>query len=244
MDDDILSTGELAERPRFRGGHRPAEESPAEPDVLLDVPQLQVEEIILDVEELRAHVSVQADVLNLLRLSIGADVEAGDVHLEIKGVDAQAVLKVRLDKVAEIINRVLTTIDRNPEILEYVVLPPAAATGQMARTAGRTVDEVASTVGSAAPDLDRAEITGEPVERGATTKKQTVAKAPRRESESAGAEEGTPRGPVRESESAGDEERTPRGPRRESESAGAKKLAARRPLHRRKQERSTEEPPP
>lgn len=81
----------------------------AEPDVLLDIPQLRVEEIILEVEDLRAPVSVQADVLNLLRLSIGADVELGGVHLEIKGVEAQA----RLEKVAEIINRVLSTIDRN-----------------------------------------------------------------------------------------------------------------------------------
>ena len=36
---------------------------------------------------------------------------------DIKGVEAQALLKVRLDKVAEIINRVWATIDRNPEIV-------------------------------------------------------------------------------------------------------------------------------
>jgi hypothetical protein len=65
------------------------------PDVLLDVPQLRVEEIILEVEDLRAHVSVKADALNLLRLSVGADGQLGGVHLEIKGVEAQALLKVR-----------------------------------------------------------------------------------------------------------------------------------------------------
>jgi hypothetical protein len=88
----------------YTGRHDRGKES-AEPNVLLDVPQLRVEEIILEVEDLRAHVSVQADVLNLLRLSVGADVQLGGVHLEIKGVEAQALLKVRLDKVAEIINR-------------------------------------------------------------------------------------------------------------------------------------------
>jgi hypothetical protein len=62
----------------------PGGESSLEPDVLLDVPQLRVEEIILEVEDLRAHVSVQAEVLNLLRLSVGADVQLGGVHLEIK----------------------------------------------------------------------------------------------------------------------------------------------------------------
>src|SRR5215203_5948063 len=68
MDDESLSTAELAERQgstvRYGRGGEPS----AEPDVLLDVPQLRVEEIILEVEDLRAHVSVQAEVLNLLRL--------------------------------------------------------------------------------------------------------------------------------------------------------------------------------
>jgi hypothetical protein len=36
-------------------------------------------------------------------------------------VDAQALLKIRLDKVAEIIKRALTTIDRNPEIVDQIV---------------------------------------------------------------------------------------------------------------------------
>ncbi|MFZ4302754.1 hypothetical protein ACOZE3_33200 [Streptomyces cinereoruber] len=89
----------------------------AEPDVFLDVPLLKVDEIDLDVENLRAHVSLQAEVLDLLKLNVGADVVLGRVHLGISGVEAQAQLRVRLDNVARIINRVLTTLDRNPEML-------------------------------------------------------------------------------------------------------------------------------
>jgi hypothetical protein len=74
MEDETLSTAELAERKGYAGRHGRGGEPPAEPDVLLDVPQLRVKEIILEVEDLRAHVSVQADVLNLLKLSVGADV--------------------------------------------------------------------------------------------------------------------------------------------------------------------------
>jgi hypothetical protein len=85
MDDETLRTAELAERPGYSGRHGRGREPWAEPDVLLDVPQLRVEEIILEVEDLRAHVSVQADVLNLLRLSVGADVQLGGVHLDING---------------------------------------------------------------------------------------------------------------------------------------------------------------
>ena len=195
MEDETLSTGELAERQGYTGRHGRGGEPSAEPDVLLDVPQLRVEEIILEVEDLRAHVSVQADVLNLLRLSVGADVQLGGVHLEIKGVEAQALLKVRLDKVAEIINRVLSTIDRNPEIVDQIVGPLGAAASELEGTVGRSVDEVAGAVGSAAPDLDRsvAEMIGEPAEGGAIAEEPAVAE-PQHEDEAAGGDEGMPQG--------------------------------------------------
>ena len=195
MEDETLSTGESAERQGYSGRHGRRVEPSAEPDVLLDVPQLRVEEIILEVEDLRAHVSVQADVLNLLRLSVGADVQLGGVHLEIKGVEAQALLKVRLDKVAEIINRVLATIDRNPEIVDQIVGPLGAAAGELEGTVGRSVDEVAGTVGSATPDLDRsvAEMIGEPAESGAIADEPAVVE-PQHEAEAAAPNEGAPRG--------------------------------------------------
>jgi hypothetical protein len=151
MEDDTLSTGELAGRQGYTGRHGRI----GEPDVLLDVPQLSVEEILLEVEELRAHVLAEASVLNLLRLSIGADVQLAGVHLDIKGVEAQALLKVRLDTIAEIINRLLSTIDRNPEIVAQIFSPVGAAASELTRTAGRSVDEVAGAVGSAVPDLSR-----------------------------------------------------------------------------------------
>jgi len=131
MQDDASRAGDLTE-PEDYTGNRQAGGSSTEPDVLLDVPQLRVEEITLDVEDLHAHVSVQADVLNLLRLSIGADVQLGGVHLDIKGVEAQVLLKVRLEKIAEIINRVLSTIDRNPEIVSQIIPPVGAAVGEVA----------------------------------------------------------------------------------------------------------------
>jgi hypothetical protein len=194
MEDETLSTAELAERQGYTGRYGRGNEPSAEPDVLLDVPQLRVEEIILEVEDLRAHVSVQADVLNLLRLSVGADVQLGGVHLEIKGVEAQALLKVRLDKVAEIINRVLATIDRNPKIIDQIVGPLGAAS-ELEGTVGGSVDEVAGAVGTAAPDLDRsvAEMIGEPEESGAIAEEPAAAEL-QQEAEAAEADEGTRRG--------------------------------------------------
>jgi len=115
-----------------------------EPDVLLDVAELRVDEISLEVEELTAHVSLQADVLDLLRLHVGVDATLGRVQLTIKGVEAKAVLKVRLDNVARILDRVLTTIDNNPEIIGQLVAPVGQAAGEVAAGADEVVDDLAA----------------------------------------------------------------------------------------------------
>jgi hypothetical protein len=136
----------------------------ASPDVFLDVPVLKVDEIDLDVENLRAHVSLQAEVLDLLKLNVGADVALGRVHLGISGVEAQAQLKVRLDNVSHIISRVLTTLDRNPEILHELARGVGSAVqdvgggarqavGELGTGAGRAVRDVGRGVGSVAEDV-------------------------------------------------------------------------------------------
>src|SRR4051812_26742420 len=60
---------------RLRGHRRER----SEPDVLLDVPALHVERLGLEVDELRARVALEARVLDLVRLDIGADVSLGRV---------------------------------------------------------------------------------------------------------------------------------------------------------------------
>jgi hypothetical protein len=95
-------------------------EDPAgqDPDVLLDVPVVKVDRIHLKVEELDAHLALNAKVLDLVTLDVGVNVHLGKLEIEIEGVEAQALVKVRLDHVAAIVDRTLTTIDRNPELLE------------------------------------------------------------------------------------------------------------------------------
>lgn len=113
-----------------------------EPDVLLDVPVVKVDEIDLEVADLQAQVSLRAEVLDLLKLHVGADVTLGRVALKIKGVEAQALLKVRLDNVAAIIERVLLTIERNPQILEHVTHGLEVALEEVGRGASETVGEI------------------------------------------------------------------------------------------------------
>ena len=91
-----------------------------EPDVFLEVPELEVDRINLEVDDLRAHVSVLAELANLVSLSVGADVQLGQVKLEIEGVEARALLKVRLEHVRAILEKALDTIGEHPEILRIV----------------------------------------------------------------------------------------------------------------------------
>src|SRR2546423_10571501 len=57
--------------------------------------------------------------------------------LTIKDVEAEALLKVRLDNVARIIDRVLDTIDNNPEIVGQLVEQVGRAAGEVAGGPGR-----------------------------------------------------------------------------------------------------------
>lgn len=123
------------------------------PDVHLDVPNLKVDEISLEVENLEAHVSLVAQVLDMLRLNVGADVFLGKVKLEIKGVEAQALLDVRLDNVAVIVDRVLTTLDRNPELLQHIGRGVEAAAGEIGAGAGKAVGEIGEGAGGAVKDV-------------------------------------------------------------------------------------------
>jgi len=133
--------------PRVRDNERDAATAlePAnqdDEDVRLDVSELRVDELSLEVEDLHARVSTEADVLSLLRLHVGVDAELGGVKLTIKGVEANLLLKVRLDNIAKILDRVMTTIDTNPDIV-----------GQLTQPVGEPADEVGG-AGRAVGELD------------------------------------------------------------------------------------------
>jgi hypothetical protein len=121
-DDDY----DAASGPQRHGRHN-------EPDVLLDVDELRVDEISLDVENLTARVSLEADVADLLKLHVGVD----------------ATLKVRLDNVARIVDRVFTTIDNNPEIVGQLTEQVGQTALEVGAGAGEVVDVVATGEGPA-----------------------------------------------------------------------------------------------
>jgi hypothetical protein len=113
-----------------------------DPDVLLDVPVVKVDSIHLEVDELDARVALKAKVLDLVKLNAGVEVHLGKLRIDIKGVEAQALLKVRLDHVAAIVDRVLTTIDRNPELVKSL----GRTTEQIGEGAGHALGETGEAV--------------------------------------------------------------------------------------------------
>src|SRR5918997_1075353 len=105
------------------------------PDLTLDIPSLGVEELNLDVENLRARVSLHAELADMVKLSVGVEADVDKVKLEAKGVEAQLLLKVGLDNVRAILTQALEALDNNPGILEDLLRtsgePPGGA-GQRA----------------------------------------------------------------------------------------------------------------
>ena len=87
-------------------------------DVVLDVPVLNVEELDLEVEELRAHISARAELVGFLNINVGVDAYVDKVKLRIKGVEAQVQLKVKLERILGSIDRALQAVDNNPQLLD------------------------------------------------------------------------------------------------------------------------------
>src|SRR5688572_26601295 len=67
-----------------------------QPDVLLDVPNLSVEQLTIEVDNLDVELALDARLANLLSLSAGAHARIDNVKIDIRGVRAQATLIVRL----------------------------------------------------------------------------------------------------------------------------------------------------
>jgi hypothetical protein len=129
---------------------------PDGPDVLLDVPVVKVDEIDIEVADLRAQIAVSAEVRDLVEISVGADASLGKVELKIEGVEAQALLKARLDNVTLILERVLTSLDRNPELLEGIGRAAEEAgkgAGHLVGESGEAVEEVGEGAEGAVQDV-------------------------------------------------------------------------------------------
>ena len=156
----------VAARVLWQGRRRPSngqEPEVQEPDVLLDVSELEVDRINLEVEDLRAHVSILVELANLLNLSVGVDTRLDRVKLEIEGVEAKVLLKVRLKHIRAILEKALDTIGEHPEILRIL----ARSLSQVVR---ESLGETLATLDSALEGLE----VGDTVDEALRGRLQTV----------------------------------------------------------------------
>lgn len=126
---------------RVTGGTARSREYP-EYDVVLQVPNLCVNRVFLRVDSLTAKLNLDARVANLVQVRAGVDVLIGEVDLTIEGLRAQALLLIDLDDVVYIVDRTLTFIDENPEIIQ-----------QLGSTLQTTVGSVGGLVGGVVQGL-------------------------------------------------------------------------------------------
>jgi hypothetical protein len=89
-------------------------------DVYVNAPVVKVDEIKFELDDLRAHLAVLAEAGHFVQISAGVGVRLGKVELEIQGVETQALLETRLENVTKILERVVTSLERNPELLKSV----------------------------------------------------------------------------------------------------------------------------
>jgi hypothetical protein len=120
-----------------------------DPDVILDVKDVRIGLIEFALQELDAHVSLRAEVSSLVKVSVGAEVHVGSVRLTIKEVHVPAYLQVKLGKLHAILSRALTTIDRNPKLLEAL----GKAVSQVGGGLGQTLPEVGGRLGQGLESL-------------------------------------------------------------------------------------------
>ena len=146
----------VAEREYRDYATSPLAETGENPDVLLDVPVVKIDKVYLKLANIDAHVALKAQILDLVSLDVGIDVHLGRLEIDIEGVEAQALLKVRLEHVAAVVDRVMTTIDRNPELvhsLSEAVQDIGAGAGDMVGESGEAVEHVGHGAGETVPML-------------------------------------------------------------------------------------------
>src|SRR5215210_5592591 len=140
----LMRSGRWPSNGQGQNGREPGGQ---DPDVVLDVPELEVDRISLEVRDLRAHVSILAELAGLLTLSVGVDARLVAVKLEIEGVEAEVHLVARLKNVRAILVKALETIGEHPEILRIL----ARSLSQVVR---ETLGQTLSTLDSALEGLE------------------------------------------------------------------------------------------
>lgn len=100
-----------------------------QPDVLLNVPNLSVESITLEVDNLQLGLQLNASVASLVKLNAGVTASIEKVNLTISEVEASLLLIVRLDNVRQIIGEAVQMVQNNTGLLAVLLQDVGNAVG-------------------------------------------------------------------------------------------------------------------
>ena len=114
------------------------------PDVEIHVPELDIDRLEITLENLRAHVDVEATIgregNEFLNISIGVNARIDSAQIVLEDVQAEAHVIAYLDDVRVIALRALEVLDHHPEILTGLVDVPIPVPGPVG---GRGLQEPA-----------------------------------------------------------------------------------------------------
>jgi hypothetical protein len=114
------------------------------PDVEIHVPELDIDRLEITLENLRAHVDVDATIgrpgNEFLNISVGINARIDSAQIVLEDVQAEAHVIAFLDDVRVIVVRALEVLDHHPEILTGLVDVPIPVPGPVG---GRGLQEPA-----------------------------------------------------------------------------------------------------
>ncbi len=113
------------------------------PDVVLDVPNLSVDEISVVVDKLAADLNLDAKVASLVQIHAGLTVSVDKVQITIKGIKVEVHLTVCLDNVRQIVTAALQTLNQNPQLVTALL----NTVNNAVNTVGGVVNNAVSTLG-------------------------------------------------------------------------------------------------
>lgn len=108
-----------------------------------DVPVLNADEINLALDKLKAHVSLRTELADPVRINVKVDAYLDNVKLEINGVEAQVLLKAKLDRILDTFDRAIEVIDRNPRVFETAARGASGGAEEPGEGVGPAVEDLA-----------------------------------------------------------------------------------------------------
>ncbi|MFN6946042.1 MAG: hypothetical protein ACK4ND_13920 [Cytophagaceae bacterium] len=115
----------------------PSDVDGTEVDVILEIPEVKVERLRINVEDIDVRVNLFVQAINAITIKAGVHVHLDQVEIEIKGVRAEAYLQIRLERVKQVLVKVMQMLDNNSKTLAEILKPLTKGAGKAVAQIGQ-----------------------------------------------------------------------------------------------------------